>query len=93
VVGILNDINNFLYNHSRIGSFTFWAISIIGGGIVGIFPDTDHVPQYVLNLPIPGRILHPIMFIIGCYGIARFGRLYINVILKEIKNNNHNHQT
>jgi hypothetical protein len=83
VAGIFNDIHHFIYNHARIGSFSFWVMCIVGGGIAGILPDIDHVPKYVLRLPIPGRLLHLVFLIIGCYGIARFGRLYNKLVLEE----------
>ncbi len=83
MAGILDDVNQFILSHVRVGSPGFWILCLLGGSIFGVLPDLDHVPKYVFGLPIPGRLLHPVLFVIGCAGLSRFGRLYFGLVLEE----------
>ena len=62
----------------RAGTLPFWGLCGLGGGVVGVLVDLDHIPRYVFGasqLPrlvyVPhlgaSRFLHPFSFLVDVF--------------------------
>jgi hypothetical protein len=79
----------------RAGTLPFWRLCFVGGGVVAVLVDIDHVPHYIFGvsrLPLPlyiphlaaSRFLHPFSFAFGCGVLACAGGCLVGLVLREV---------
>jgi hypothetical protein len=79
----------------RAGTLPFWCLCFLGGGLVAVLVDLDHIPRYVfgvsrlpvlLDVPHLGasRFLHPVSFLIGLGVFACAGGCLLVLVLRGL---------
>jgi hypothetical protein len=78
----------------RVGTFPFWCLCFLGGGVAGVLVDLDHIPRYIFGITwlphfVPhlgsGRFLHPFSFLVGCGVFACAGRYLLTLVLRDLR--------